>query len=531
MTAKIGDDVIACESFNLTKGAERAAFAAGICSKRPGIDQATLEAELLKLAADLTGKGDRAEAAPSALPEVDTSRIVRPERFITPDVSGLAMPMMTSLGDKMIGRWLMYLRWAEGKRERRPLGPTIDVADGARLFVYPEASEPTPSMKPGWSASARRRWLDGEPAPNPTEVFRQVCERFAYFLDLPVPEGPGVTATLACWVMMTYSYSVWPAVPYLFVGGALGSGKSRTFEVLNRLAFRPLNSSSMTAPALFRTLHANGGTLLLDEAERLRDTKSPEVGELLSMLLAGYKRGGTATRLEPVGDSFRTVNFDVFGPKALACIAGLPPALASRCIPIIMFRAAPGSEKPRRRIDADAAGWQRLRDALHAMALEHGATWLELPARVDVCPEMTGRDYELWQPLLAIASWLEENGAKGLLRLMQEHALATIDAGKDDQVADADEVLLRLLVERRMALESPQPRELLEAAQAAEPNVFRSWSAKGVANALKRYGVTTAVLHGRRVYSRVTLSDLKRIEITYGLTLGLPENVAPRAPD
>ncbi len=99
----------------------------------------------------------------------------------------------------------------------------------------------------------------------------------------------------------------------------------------------------MTAASLFRTLHARGGSLLLDEAERLKQARDPDVGEILSMLLAGYKRGGSAMRLEAVGDSFRPVTFDVFGPKALACIAGLPPALASRAIPITMFRAAPGS--------------------------------------------------------------------------------------------------------------------------------------------------------------------------------------------
>jgi hypothetical protein len=60
----------------------------------------------------------------------------------------------------------------------------------------------------------------------------------------------------------------------------------------------------MTGPALFRTHHAAGGALLYDEAERLRQS-TPDQQELQSMLLAGYKRGGCATRLEPVGDSFR----------------------------------------------------------------------------------------------------------------------------------------------------------------------------------------------------------------------------------
>ena len=64
-----------------------------------------------------------------------------------------------------------------------------------------------------------------------------------------------------------------------------------------------------------------------------------------------------------------------------------------------------------------------MRDDLHVMALEHGSTWPELARRTDVCPAMSGRNFELWQPLLAIATWLEEHGGvKGLHALLSEHA-------------------------------------------------------------------------------------------------------------
>jgi hypothetical protein len=523
LTARLNGEPIAVEAFNLTKGKDRAAFVAKLCDGRPGIDKDAVEAELLRLAAELASKTDGQPAALDTMPELDVSAIIRPERFIAPDVSGLAVPTMTAIGESPTGRWLLYLRWADGKRECRPMPHCLDLPEGRRLWIHPNPSEPTPHTPRGWSAGARKRWLGGEPAPDPAEVFKAVAERFAYYLDFSTDQGPGVVATLTLWVLLTYCFHAWDAVPYLYIGGPMGSGKSRLFDVLARLAFRPLGSSNMSAAALFRTLHSQGGTLLLDEAERLKQTQDPGTAEILSMLLAGYKRGGQATRLEPVGDTFKTVSFDVYGPKALACVAGLPPALASRCIPIIMFRAAPGSDKPRRRIDGDPAGWQRLRNDLHALALEHGPTWLELPARADVCPAMSGRDYELWQPLLALAAWVESHGADGLLGLVQEHALATIDAGKDDQVGDADEILLRLLAERRANLDTPTPGEILKAAQEAEPTVFRQWSAKGAANALKRYGVRTVEVHGRKVYSRVTLADLRRIQATYGVALGLPE--------
>jgi len=526
LTAKLGGEVLAVESLNLAKPKQRSAFAQTVCNGRPGIDAAAVEAELLRLAAEVASKPEGTPADLATLPELDVSSIVRPERFITPEVSGLAVPTMTTMGDKPVWRSILYLQWLDGKREQRSLSTCIDLPDKRRLWIHPAPPEPTASTPSGWSSAGRREWLKGAAPPDPADLFKRLCERVAYFIDLPHERAPGIVATLVLWVLLTYCYLPWDAVPYLYVGGPLGSGKSRVFEILARLVFRPLGSSNMSGPALFRTLHAQGGTLLLDEAERLRQTQAPEVQEILSMLLAGYKRGGQATRLEPVGDTFKTVSFDVYGPKALACVAGLPPALASRTISLTMFRAGPGSEKPRRRIDADPAGWQRLRNELHALALEHGPTWLELPKRVEVCPTMSGRDFELWQPLLALASWVESHGARGLLALTQRHALETIDAGKDDQIGDADETLLRILAEKRANLETPTPGELLKAAQEAESNVFRQWTAKGVSNALRRYSVHTAKMHGRKVYSGVTLGELGRIQSTYGLALGVTEDTS-----
>ena len=177
-----------------------------------------------------------------------------------------------------------------------------------------------------------------------------------------------------------------------------------------------------------------------------------------------------------------------------------------------MFRSPPGSEKPRRRIDADPAGWQRLRDDLHALALEHGPTWLDLPSRTDVCPTMSGRDYELWQPLLALASWIESHGARGLLGLLQEHALATIDAGRDDATPDADETLLRILADEIRAGMVPTPGDILAKAQEVDSVGFKTWKARGVSEHLKRYGAVTHKSCGRKVYSRVTLESLRAIQ-------------------
>ncbi len=531
--ATLDDVPVHVDRVNLSVASARTRFAKHLHKLRADIETATVEAELLRIETELSAARD---AIPAPTAELDLTRIARPELFHTPDVSGLAIPAVGFVGGEPAGRWELHLRWHDdGRRERRPLAPSIELCDSARLWLYPIPGEPATNARPGWSADARRNWLDGADAPDPAALFRLTCETIARYIDFAPDSAAGDLATLALWSWLSYIYPAWRAVPYLSVGGPLGSGKSTLFNVIGQLAYRPLQSSNMTAPCLFRTLHELGGVLLLDEAERLRDG-TPDAGEIRSILLSGYKAGSPAMRLEKAGDSFKRTSFDVFGLKALACIGQLPEALASRCIRVSMFRAGPDSEKPRRRIDADPE-WSEIRDGLHALALEHGATWLELARRGDVCPSaLSGRDFELWQPLLALATWLDERGLTGLAGTIQEHALTLSDAGRDDAVPEADELLLRLLARHVEAgtHRGLRASDLLKEAAAQDSVSFVKWTGRGIAAALSRYGLRTRKVTGHKVYSAVTFESLRRIERAYGMSLDLtPENVpqcTPSAP-
>jgi hypothetical protein len=113
LTARLVGDVLEVQTLDLTKPKQRNEFVGAVCEGRNGIDREALDSQLKKLAADLASKP---EAVPAESPELDISSIVRPERFITPKVSGLAVPTMTIIGDEPVGRWQLYLRWAGGKR-------------------------------------------------------------------------------------------------------------------------------------------------------------------------------------------------------------------------------------------------------------------------------------------------------------------------------------------------------------------------------------------------------------------------------
>lgn len=521
LAARAGETLLYSDKVDIGKASARERFATAVRGKAPTIPVGDIDRELLLICEQVTTK---APASSAAAPELDLSRIVRPELLHIEEVSGLAVPIATMTPEGPAGRWQLYLRWADGRREARALAPSIELPGGGALWLSPQPAQPDLATVAGWSAAGRRGWLAGDPAPDPASLFTRLRDTFLCFLELGASdeEADAQASLLASWTLLSYAYPAWSAVPYLSIGGPLGSGKSRVFEVLSRVAFRPMASANTTAPCLFRTLHDQGGTLLLDEAERLRDN-TPDAGDLRSILLSGYKRGSPARRLEPIGDGkFRAISFDVFGPKALAGIASLPEALASRCIKVAMFRAAPDSEKPRRQLDADPSRWPDLRDGLHALALEHGLTWLHLAGQVDAAGEMNGRDAELWQPLLALAGWLESQGVAGLKSRMEDHAAAVIEATRDDALPDADEQLLSTLADQVRAGQYMTCKSLLELLRQSDANTFdpRWWSPQRVSRTLKRYGIETRKSAGQRVVD-ARLKDLERIQTAYGLDLGL----------
>jgi len=446
--------------------------------------------------------------------ELDIQRIIRPELFLTSAVAGVCVPLSVLENDIAKGRWMLYLQWADGRREAVELPGVLNLPDGSRYIIFPIPANPLPNNRPTWTAAHRKAWINGAPTPNALDVFKRLCDAIVDYTDFPPAKAHGSTALLALFVILTYCFPVWDAVPYLYIGGPAGSGKTRVFELLSRLAFRPLVSSNLTSAALFRTLHERGGVLLLDEAERLKES-TPDVSEIRTILLAGYKRGGKAQRLKP--ETFELQEFDVFGPKAVACIAGLPGPLLSRCIPLIMFRCPADSQKPKRRLDDDAERWRNLRDDLHALALGHAPVFLELAGLSEVCPDMTGRHYELWQPILALAAVLDTD----LHDRMKRFAMETISENQEDATPDADEATLRALAVLIVRGATPQAKAILDAARMESPELFARYTPKGVANILKRYGLKTVKAHDKRVY-RVTMDDLRRIEGAYQIDLNVP---------
>ncbi|KAA1261149.1 hypothetical protein LF1_36930 [Rubripirellula obstinata] len=506
VVCKLGDQTIHRDRMPPAKAAERRRFAkdvvAAIGDGCP-IDAKDIEAELLKAADRLDAEAarlndDNADSSTMMMDgdEVDATQVVRPELVLRPDVSAIAIPRIIRTDSMTVGQWLHFVRVGDERRVDR-LGAELRLSGDSQLWLSPSPSEPTASDVKDlnrWRRESREAWLRGESSPTTGEVLRMVAERINRYSVLPSDDASGHGLTLAAWVMMTYVYPMLPAVPYLYLAGPPNSGKTRTMEVLSRMAFRPMMNGNVSASSVFRTRHAFGGVLLLDEAERLRDTRSPDVADLLSILLSGYRRGGSVRKSEPAGDSYRSVSFDCYGPMVIGCIKGLPPALSSRCITVRMMRAGGDDPQVNRSLDDSPEQAAAVLDALHCWALEHAHN-----AMTADCPSssLANRDAELWGPLLRIVAHTGDDDAVGLL---VDHAEKMTRAAAEDSSPEFDGLILTAYYRLRTINEVPTAGEVLERARIIDPeSLDDSWRPRMVGGILRRY-FASHKSNGRKVF-------------------------------
>jgi hypothetical protein len=209
---------------------------------------------------------------------------------------------------------------------------------------------------------------------------------------------------LSLWAVHTHVAAECYTSPRLLIDSPVPeSGKTTALEHLNRLCIRPVQAASLSSPALLtRMLEHQTRTILIDEADRSLSPDREGVGDLLSVLNSGYKRGATRPVLVPVkGGGWEVSEMSTFSPVAMA---GNNPRLAedtrSRCIRVLLLPDSHGiaEESDWEMLDTDAdilaqriTSWtDRIRDDVKAIR----------PALPD---RIIGRFREKWSGLRKIA--------------------------------------------------------------------------------------------------------------------------------
>jgi 5S rRNA maturation endonuclease (ribonuclease M5) len=354
----------------------------------------------------------------------------------------------------------------------------------------------------------------------------------------------------ALWVAHTWAIDAANATPFLIYTSATPEcGKTRALEILTLLVRNPRHFISPSEAVLFRTLHAQHPTLLLDEEDAVYGPNAAKDNEGLRALMnAGNRRGVTVPRCVRNGADISVVEFEVFGPRALALIGTLPPTVESRSIRIVLQRRR--DDEP-----LEDLGPYELETAEVEAATLRGrlAVWAALAieslrrARPSFPAGLRDRQKEGLRPLLAIADI-----AGGAWPEKARRAVVALCLGKN---ADEDSNGVRLLrdvfavfkpLEKDESLEKDErdrisSAALCEALGGVEESPWSEWtkgnriSKTGLARLLKPFGIVpgTIRLHDGSTpkgYYWVAFTDAwNRYRITSPLPSGISNATPPQA--
>lgn len=257
-----------------------------------------------------------------------------------------------------------------------------------------------PEVAPG-AQPAPRAPSCGDSGGEPGAVLTRVREWLARFI-VTIDENDLDLLTL--WAAHTWLCDVLYTSPRLVIDSPVPeSGKTTVVEHLGRLCVRPVQAASLGSPALLaRMIDKELRTVLIDEADRVLDPKKEGVGELISIVNSGYKKGGTRPVLVPTkGGEWDVREMVTFAPVAFAGNApALPEDTMTRVVRVVLMPDVEGR--------SEESDWELIEPDALALGRELGEWCASVRERVRVerppLPEgVKGRARERWSPLKRIA--------------------------------------------------------------------------------------------------------------------------------
>lgn len=318
----------------------------------------------------------------------------------------------------------------------------------------------------------------------------------------------GLPLVLSLWTLATYIFDCFDAFAYLGITSPTKRcGKTRLGELLKLFASKGSMSVGISVAALFRFIHAEHPTFIIDEAESLRD-RSERASLLREILNAGNRRGQTVRRcLEltrvPVrkkgerkskveAKRYPTQEYDVYCPKVLICIGNLPDTVADRSIPIRMHRRSNETLARFRfsRVEREATD----------LKADIGRLWTE--ARKRAVAEwyenndllfLLDREAEIWLPFFAVCTV----AAPDRIPELEAAARALAEAKASDEPTDLG---IRLLFDITQVFQTRKTDRLytaviLDDLSSIEDSPWPGWSkgrgldARGLSKLLGPFGI------------------------------------------
>jgi putative DNA primase/helicase len=250
----------------------------------------------------------------------------------------------------------------------------------------------------------------------------QLLDDYADLFQRHVILPKGAAETLALWTVNTFCFERFDIFPRLTVTSpAPRCGKTTLLDMLRMCTARAINTSSVTAAAMFRLIDAHKPTLLVDEC----DTFLPRNEDLRGIINNGHARSGIVVRT--VGDDHEARAFSCYAPVVLAGIGKMPNTIEERAIQLRLIRAMPNDHPARiDRITRQRA--EKLRRKAARWTHDNSVALANIdPAMPDY---MNHREADNWRPLFALALLVRDEYWIKMVKWCARHLIA--DANNDD---------------------------------------------------------------------------------------------------
>lgn len=388
--------------------------------------------------------------------------------------------------------------WQERFKENGKLisEPFLITSEGEKIHLeestlYKKMLSPDriPNAHTEWSIKSVEKFLRQHPTPSIKETFELLKTTLREYMSF---EEERFYDLVPLWIMGTFFHRGMTTYPYLSLTGNKKCGKSKLLSFIQATSFQGLLNVGATAASTIRLVHSNHITCCVDEAENLGRASDENVQALLGIYNSGYKYGA---KVPKCGHLNKVELFDSFSPKAFGGIAALNDTTASRCINLLM-PPVKGREKFNREINSRDKHFLELRDSMYIHMLsdfnEILSTYRELESPSS---ELSGRDWEMWKPLLSLAQVIDSNLFSNIAAL----ALKMTKQRKDSDFSAEDDIEF-LKVISMLLEENTEPKghlfiqDIKKALIETECDTFLELSAKYISNRwigswLKRLGV------------------------------------------
>ena len=301
------------------------------------------------------------------------------------------------------------------------------------------------SLVSRWKNADIQAYLASDTKVNPKDLFDNLLSLEREYFENPYDYDYFYEV---CWKVHTYFYPLFTLTPYNDYTGMKNCGKSKRLKLNKFICYNSWSSDDSSNSSLFRTIGGTGATMLLDEVEKLGSTKTDN-SDLQTILRGGFQNGHYVTKSEEVRGKWTPVAYDVFSPKAFGHINPIDNVLQDRCITTKLARTTNKDIANSEPEEAENLKIYQCREACYRLFLDHANEVKSLiPEARGLFQEVSGRELNLWLPIVTIALFFEKHGVVGLVDKIMAKLAVNSEEKKTKDAEQNDEVkILTILLE------------------------------------------------------------------------------------